>query len=338
MNNPFIIIKAGSDKIINPTTGRPISITGPIAKKLFKQTYTFVLQNKDNKYNKHMINNLNYNDLVSCLETISIERKNVKNIIIKHKFLKTPPILPKQITTIKNIDNFSLDDDDNNENKIDNKNIPCNIFMEHDIYGGDGACQLRAIADNILKLQGKISNKHNQKIIANSMYSFILQIVTNVLPYLTVKELIEDWGFIHYDKDISTLENINNDINFYHSESEIYDLEDYKSKFRYGIYTTNYELRILLNSNIIIFDWWNNFFKMKPPCVVIYGQKNEIILSNENTNFYEIDAVNINNLNYAIFRLLYQSDIHYQSLYLKSPYENLNNELNKNLKLLYSCS
>jgi len=162
------------------------------------------------------------------------------------------------------------------------------------------------------------------KIIANKMYIFIKYIITEVLPNLTFDQIINEWGFIHFDCDISVLDNLNNDINFYHNESEIYSLQDYIKKFKYGVYTTQLELFILMNNNILVQKWWIENYDLIPAIIIYIVDKKKLI---------EIGSFNIDKLDnksVPIFRLLYKSKIHYDVILLKYECKNIKDKLREN--------
>lgn len=209
------------------------------------------------------------------------------------------------------------------DESYDSAALPIDIFDFIDIVG-DGACQLRAIAYNILSYKNQKTSNKNQKKIADALYNLVKYIIIKILPKLTLDQLINDWGFIHFDRNISVLENLNNEISYYHNESEINSLQDYYNEFKYGTYTTQLELFILMNKNNIIKKWWIDNFNFIPSIIVYIINKK--ILN-------EIGSFNIELLvdeSVPIFRLVYVSRIHYEVLELKEECKSLKNKLRLN--------
>jgi len=209
------------------------------------------------------------------------------------------------------------------DESYDSAALPLDIFDFIDIVG-DGACQLRAIAYNILSYKNQNTSNQNQKKIANSLYNLIKYVIIEILPKLTLDQLINDWGFIHFDRDISVLDNLNNEINFYHNESKIYSLQDYNNKFKYGTYTTQLELFILMNKNNVIQKWWIDNFNFIPSIIVYIIDKKKL---------KEIGSFNIELLvdeSVPLFRLIYVSKIHYEVLELKEECKSLKKKLRLN--------
>lgn len=209
------------------------------------------------------------------------------------------------------------------DESYDSAALPIDIFDFVDIIG-DGACQLRAIAYNILSYKNQNTSNLNQKKIANTLYNLIKYVIIEILPKLTLDQLINDWGFIHFDRDISVLANLNNEINFYHNESEIYSLQDYNNKFKYGTYTTQLELFILMNKNNIIQKWWIDNFNFIPSIIVYIIDKKKL---------KEIGSFNIELLvdeSVPLFRLIFVSKIHYEVLELKEECKSLKKKLRLN--------
>lgn len=209
------------------------------------------------------------------------------------------------------------------DESYDSAALPLDIFDFIDIVG-DGACQLRAIAYNILSYKNQNTSNQNQKKIANSLYNLIKYVIVEIIPKLTLDQLINDWGFIHFDRDISVLANLNNEINFYHNESKIYSLQDYNNKFKYGTYTTQLELFILMNKNNVIQKWWIDNFNFIPSIIVYIIDKKKL---------KEIGSFNIELLvdeSVPLFRLIFVSKIHYEVLELKEECKSLKKKLRLN--------
>jgi len=178
----------------------------------------------------------------------------------------------------------------------------------------DGSCQFRALANNIKRVTG---DERSEAQIAKLMYSKVKNIIVNVLPNLSNEELLSTFGFVETDFELSSIENVNNLIQFFHEESDINDLEDYSLEFKYGVYTTNLELRILLSEYLA--EFWTSNFGMRTPCVQLY-------IDNDKGSYNEIGCFNKNSLNFICFRLLYINSNHYQCIYIKERFFNFFNE------------
>ena len=292
-------------KIFNSETAKELAFKYKLSAKDIS-----TIGNRD--INKITINNVK--EHIKKINSNKIELKKIKETKESKEFKKT-----KLIDCIikHKYKKCSID------NTYDLPQLPLNIFNYITIKG-DGACQLRSIAYNILLHKNiHISNK-NEKIIANKMYIFIKYIITEVLPNLTFDQITNQWGFIHFDSDISVLDNLNNDINFYHNESEIYSLQDYVKKFKYGVYTTQLELFILMNNNILVQKWWIENYDLIPAIIIYIVDKKKLI---------EIGSFNIDKLDnksVPIFRLLYKSKIHYDVILLKEECKNIKDKLREN--------
>ena len=181
----------------------------------------------------------------------------------------------------------------------------------------DGSCQFRALANNINHFKN-VPDK--QLSIARDMYRMVKHVIVHVLPSLTNKQLIEDFKFEEINLDTSPLENINNLI-FEHHSGNISDLDEYFSDFKYGVYTTNLELRVLLSNYLD--EYWINTFGVPSPCVSIY--------LNNKGSFNEISCINADKLNFINFRLFYINNNHYQSIYIKPEFfDQFNNTILQN--------
>ena len=104
----------------------------------------------------------------------------------------------------------------------------------------------------------------------------------------------------------------------------IYTLKDYKKEFKYGIYTTQLELFILMNNNKMIKNWWIQKFEFIPSIIIYINNKNKL---------KEISSFNIEmllNESVSIFRLIYLSRIHYEVLILKDECKKVKNQLRLN--------
>jgi len=190
-----------------------------------------------------------------------------------------------------------------------NKTIIPDIFINKVNISGDGACQLRSIANNVNNFLKNPDSASKQKEMAAKMYEIIKNTVTDVLPKLTNKQLVNDWGFVHIDFSLTPIENINALIEISHGPY-IKNLEEYSEKFKYGTYTTNFELKILLSKNLESF--WSSEFEIPVPCVIIYIHKN---------GFYqEIECNNGSFKEFILFRINYINSNHYESLYLKNQF------------------
>jgi len=171
----------------------------------------------------------------------------------------------------------------------------------------DGSCQFRALANNIKSLT---DDRRSEYEIAKLMYSKVKNIIVNVLPNLSNEQMVSDFGLVETDFDLTPIENLNNIIKEYHSPI-IYNIQDYSQNFKYGVYTTNLELRILLSDYLISF--WTGTFLMRPPCVQIY-------IHNKKGSYLEINCLNRNSMDFICFRLYYINSNHYQSIYIKKSY------------------
>lgn len=288
---PIKLVKINSEKIINPTTGRQVLIKGKIGQELTKgkegKDYIFIGK-----------------------ELVKDSQKKLVECVIKEKGKEKGKA--KQESTKKcSVDKLNL--------SINTKTLPISIFYGIPIEG-DGACQMRSIAYNILKYKGQSTSDSEQKKLSELFYRQIKYVVTEILPKLTVKQIIENWGFEHFDYDLTTKQNLDQYIEDLHSESNINSLSDYIKKFKYGIYTTNLELLILLNKNEIMKQFWRSTFGIEMPVVVIY-------IKSAN-NFMEIASYNIQNIESSmIIRLYYKSAIHYETLFVKEECRVLNETL-----------
>lgn len=104
----------------------------------------------------------------------------------------------------------------------------------------------------------------------------------------------------------------------------IYTLKDYKKEFKYGIYTTQLELFILMNKNNIIQKWWIDNFNFIPSIIVYIIDKKKL---------KEIGSFNIELLvdeSVPLFRLIFVSKIHYEVLELKEECKSLKKKLRLN--------
>jgi hypothetical protein len=277
--------------------------------QLIKNSQTQIIKTKDVKSPTEIIKTKDINPQVLIKQ---IKQKDVYNKLNKYNKKKLIDCITKYKSKKCSIDE-----------SYDSASLPIDIFDFVDIIG-DGACQLRAIAYNILSYKNQKTSNLNQKKIAETLYKFIKYIIIKILPKLTIDQLINDWGFIHFDRNISVLENLNNEISYYHNESEINSLQDYYNKFKYGIYTTQLELFILMNKNNMIQKWWIDNFNFIPS-IIVY------IINKKNLN--EIGSFNIELLvdeSVPIFRLVYVSRIHYEVLQLKEECKSLKNKLRLN--------
>jgi len=182
---------------------------------------------------------------------------------------------------------------------------------------GDGSCRFRAIADNINKFKNEKSV--SQKRVAEIFYSLIKDTVLNVLPSLTNNQLIKLFGFESLDPSISPTENIDNHIGYAHSPY-INNLREYSKKFKYGTYTTDFEMQILFSKYLK--DFWRQTFDIPTPCVTIYIPINKSLV--------EISCSNRTAHNFINFRLLYIGGDHYQAIYIKPEYSEFNKIILKN--------
>ena len=285
---PIKLVKINSEKIINPTTGRQVLIKGKIGQELTKgkegKDYIFIGK-----------------------ELVKDSQKKLVECVIKEKDKG------KQ-ESIKKSKKCSV-----SELSVNTKTLPISIFNGIPIEG-DGACQMRSIAYNILKYKGQSTSDSEQKKLSELFYRQIKYVVTEILPKLTVKQIIENWGFEHFDYDLTTKQNLDQYIKDLHTESNINSLSDYIKKFKYGIYTTNLELLILLNKNEIMKQFWRSTFGIEMPVVVIYIKSAY--------NFMEIASYNIQDIESSIIiRLYYKSAIHYETLFVKEECRVLNETL-----------
>ena len=106
------------------------------------------------------------------------------------------------------------------------------------------------------------------------------------------EQIRDNWGFEHFDDDLTTKQNLDQYIEDLHTESNINSLSDYTRKFKYGIYTTNLELLILLNKNEIMKQFWRSTFGIEMPVVVIYLKSDK--------NFMEIASIIFKILNHQL--------------------------------------
>lgn len=169
----------------------------------------------------------------------------------------------------------------------------------------DGSCQLRAISHNINTLKNE---KKSVLKMAENMYSKLKETVLN-LPTLSNEELMNDYSFVEIDPDLTPEENINNLIAGHHGP-EINNLAQYKRKFKYGTYTTNFELRLLLSKPLA--EYWFETFEIPTPCISVYIKKRGVF----------IEQTCLNRESFIDFRILYVNSIHYECLYLKEEYDN----------------
>lgn len=295
---PILLVKIDSDKIINPTTGRQVLIKGKIGQELTRGQegidYIFIGKEPQKESDK--------------IETRDIKGPKEKLIdcLIKQKSKETKESKETKKCSVSEL-------------SVNTKILPTSIFNGIPIEG-DGACQLRSIAYNILKYKGQSTSNSEQKKISEVFYRQIKYIVTEILPKLTVKQIRDNWGFEHFDDDLTTKQNLDQYIEDLHSESKIYSLSDYIKKFKYGIFTTNLELLILLNKNEIMKQFWRSTFGIEMPVVVIYIKSDK--------NFMEIASYNIENIESSIIiRLYYKSAIHYETLFVKEECKVLNDTL-----------
>jgi len=179
----------------------------------------------------------------------------------------------------------------------------------------DGSCQFRALANNIKSLT---DDRRSEYEIAKILYSKVKSVIVDVLPGLSNEQLVSDFGLVETDFDLTLIENLNNIIGEYHSPSGIYNIQGYSQNFKYGVYTTNLELRILLSDYLISF--WTGAFLMRPPCVQIY-------IYNKKGSYLEINCLNRNSMDFICFRLYYINSNHYQSIYIKKRYFDTFNEV-----------
>jgi hypothetical protein len=179
----------------------------------------------------------------------------------------------------------------------------------------DGSCQFRALANNIKSLT---DDRRSEYEIAKILYSKVKSVIVDVLPRLSNEQLVTEFGLVETDFDLTPIENLNNIIKEYHSPSDIYNLQGYYQNFKYGVYTTNLELRILLSDYLISF--WTGAFLMRPPCVQIY-------IHNKKGSYLEINCLNRNSMDFICFRLYYINSNHYQCIYIKERYFDTFNEV-----------
>ena len=190
---------------------------------------------------------------------------------------------------------------------------------------GDGSCRFRAIADNINTFKNQ---NVSQKRIAEMFYTLIKDTVLNVLPGLTNNELVSLFGFESLDPTISPIENIDNHIGYSHSP-HINNLREYSKKFKYGTYTTDFEMQILFSKYLK--DYWQSTFDIPTPCVTIYIPSSPNVSSLPiNKSFIEISCANRSAHNFINFRLLYVDGDHYQAIYVKPEYSDFNEVILKN--------
>ena len=183
------------------------------------------------------------------------------------------------------------------------------FLIETEIIEGDGACQFRSIANQINNFNGTKDSLKIQEIMARKMYLVVKNIVVNILPKLTNQQLVEIFKFEEIDFDLSPIENLN--MYIFNAHSGIIDnLEEYSRKFKYGVFTSNFELRILLSDYLSNF--WQSEYGIPVPCVIIY------LYSHDKNNYIEIDCKNRLRAEFITFRILYVDSIHYESMYLTS--------------------
>lgn len=313
---PIKLVKINSEKIINPETGRQVLIRGKIGQELTKgqegKDYIFIGKEsqKDSKKDSKKDSQKEPKGKLDKIETKEIKGPKEKLIecLIKEKRKQE---LTKESKESKKCSVSVL--------SVNTKTLPTSIFNGISIEG-DGACQLRSIAYNILKYKSQSTSNSEQKKISEVFYRQIKYIVTEILPKLTVKQIRDNWGFEHFDDDLTTKENLDQYIEDLHSESNINSLSDYIKKFKYGIYTTNLELLILLNKNEMMKQFWRSTFGIEMPVVVIYIKSDK--------NFMEIASYNIENIESSIIiRMYYKSAIHYETLFVKEECRVLNDTL-----------
>ena len=170
----------------------------------------------------------------------------------------------------------------------------------------DGSCQFRSLANNVNTLKNE---RDDLMSMAKNMYAKVKDIVINVLPALTNDQLAVDYGFDEIDFTVDVIQNINNLISLHHGP-EINNLVEYFKKFRYGTYTTNFELRILLSKPLA--QYWLDTFDIPTPCVTVYIKERG----------YFIELTCLNKESFIDFRILYINDNHYQCMYMKEEYNN----------------